>query len=155
MCYKQSITFFVTPFLDVFKYIAAIKNQIVIFRLCNYLFSDKILNDMGSIFEVSNQGNKSYLKSNLENNSHNKGQGYGEVGFSANGNAFFGLFNAQASGNLAAGGSSEWSQSGKTLNEQVVKHFVLFFLDIRILHEFIIIDIFSFQISLTDTDLIK
>ena len=75
---------------------------------------------MGSIIEVSNEGNKSYLKSNLENYDHYKGQGYGELGISADANAIFGLFKVKPSAKLAAGGSSEWSQSGKTLNEQVV-----------------------------------
>ena len=89
-------------------------------QLITSCISDKILNDMGSIIEVSNEGNNSYLKSNLENYNHNKGQGYGEVGVSAEGTALFGLFKIKPSVNLAAGGSSESSQTGKTLNEQVM-----------------------------------
>ncbi len=82
--------------------------------------SDTILNDLGSIIKVANNSNKEYLLTNREKFQNSSQHDHSSDDTSVGG--IIKLFNFSASEKFVKDKLKEWTESGKSLNEQVKKY---------------------------------
>jgi hypothetical protein len=79
---------------------------------------DKLLEDIGSIIQVQNDGNKSFLGVDLKNYNSFEEEMQTEANLLSL-DSSIGLFTATAAAQIVNEKSAEWKQSGKSLNDQV------------------------------------
>lgn len=88
------------------------------YHISDDLKADTIKNDYGKLFKIVKTGSKKHIKLDKEHYEHNKEKYSGKLGYSAKGSGYG--FSAGMSINVALAKESDWANSDKSLDDQLL-----------------------------------